>query len=185
MTNYLVFSKQDFSAVQANKFESDSNQIQPVAHEIASALFGKIIDDSNDIIVCQTETQLAKSALKNAAPLCRFSLTSKTESKWSDFYQPVFESYMELRDVEMSCYQEITNYIDKLNIYVESVECANEFEDFDKPSLRNLGKAFNYLDSTFKSDFLEFIVKEYKVLDLRVALDDLTEEDYFDVPAWC
>ena len=185
MSNYLVFSEDDFDAVLGFKSDGNSKKIHPVAHAIAFTLLGKKFVSTRDIFVCEAGTQIAKAALKAAVPLCRFSLTSESECQWINYYQPVFESYMELRAVQHSCFEEITGRIDKLNMYVESVESSDDFEDLDTPSLRNLDKAFNYLDSSFKSDFLEFIIKKFKVKDLRIELDELTEEDYFDVPLYC
>lgn len=185
MSNYLVFSEDDFDAVLGFKSDGNSKKLHPVAHEIASTLLGKIIEDSSDVFVCQAGTQVAKAALKAAVPLCRFSMTSESEHQWINYYQPVFESYMELRAVQHSCFEEISGQIDKLNMDVESVESSDDFGDFDTPSLRNLDKAFNYLDSSFKSDLLGFIIKKFKVKDLRIELDELTEEDYFDVPLYC
>ena len=185
MSNYLVFSEVDFDNVLGFKSDGNSKKLHPVAHEIASTLLAKIFEDSSDIFVCQTGTQVAKAALKAAVPLCRFSVNSESEYQWTNYYQPVFESYMELRAVQHTCFEEIAGCIEKLNMDVESVENSDDFEDFDTPSLRNLDKAFNYLDSTFKSDLLEFIIKKFKVKELRIEVDELTEEDYFDVPIYC
>ncbi len=185
MSNYLVFSEDDFDASLGFKSDGNSKKIHPVAHGVASTLFGRKFENTRDIFVCEAGTEVARAALNAALPLCRFSLTSKSEYQWINFYQPVFESYIELRSVQHSCFEKISDQIEMLNIDVEAVECSDAFEDFDTPSLRNLDKAFNYLDSTFKSDFLELIIKKFKVKDLQFEVDELTEEDYFDVPFCC
>lgn len=185
MSNYLVFSEDDFDAAISFKSDGNSKKVHPVAHAIAFTLLGRKFEKARDIYVCEAGTDVARAALNAALPLCRFSLTTENESQWINYYQPVFESYMELRAVQHSCFEEITEQIDKLNMDVESVEISDDFDDFDTPSLRNLVKAFNYLDSSFKSDFFKFIIKKFKVNELRIELDELTEEDCLDMTFYC